>query len=348
MTRSPIRPPAPPSSPRSWPTLVVVPLAATLAWIVYSRFGIDHAARLPPALPGERIDLETEVGRIGLYCAGSGPDTPLLLVHSINAAASSYEVRPLYLHYASSRPVYAIDLPGFGFSDRRDQVYTPQIMVDALHAAVAEISRRHDGASVDLLALSLSAEYAARAALERPETIRTLGLISPTGFDRKLSGRGRARSTKGSPLRLAVVRVPLWSQALYDVFVTKPSMRFFLQKTWGSRQIDEGLLDYDQASSHQPGARHVVWSFLSGFLFADDINRIYDALRLPVWAVNGTRGDFIDYRFEDQVAGKANWTLDQFDTGAFPHFERLDDVTKSYDRFLRDADAQVEMRHQTG
>ena len=42
--------------------------------------------------------------------------------------------------------------------------------------------------------------------------------------------------------------------------------------------IDEGLLDYGYASAHQPGAPHAVWSFLTGYLFADDVTRIY---RLP-------------------------------------------------------------------
>ena len=38
---------------------------------------------------------------------------PLLLLHSINASASAYEVKPLFEHYRQQRPVYAPDLPGF-------------------------------------------------------------------------------------------------------------------------------------------------------------------------------------------------------------------------------------------
>ena len=206
-------------------------------------------------------------------------------------------------------------------------------MVDALHAVLATIRHRHGGQPVDVIALSLSCEYAARAALERPNDFRSLGLISPTGFDRVLSGEGRAQSNRGNRLKLASVSVPIWSQALFDFFVSRPVMRAFLEKTWGSKGIDEGLFEYDQISAHQPGARHVVWSFLSGYLFADDVSRIYKLLELPVWAVHGTRGDFVDYRYESEIEGKANWSLDEFDTGAFPHFERIDAVTKSFDRF---------------
>ena len=320
------------------------PLAAAAAWIAYSAAAIDHDRELPPALPGDRLEIDTAAGRVSVYVSGPSDGVPLLLVHSVNAAASAYEVRPLYLHYESERPVYAIDLPGFGFSERSDRIYTPRTMADALHDVVVVIRAAHHDEPVDVIALSLSCEYAARAALERPADFRSLGLISPTGLDKALSGEGRAQSTRGSKLKLGVASVPIWSRALFDLFVSRPSMRFFLEKTWGSKRIDEGLFAYDQLSAHQPGAEHVVWSFLSGFLFADDISRIYKLLELPVWEVHGTRGDFVDYRYERDVKDRPNWSLEEFDTGAFPHFERLEAVVRSYDRFWNEIEAETPRR----
>ncbi len=315
--------------------LILAPLATAAAWIAYSNAMIGRGRDLPPALPGGRVGVETRAGHVAVYADGPNEGAPLLLVHSINAAASSYEVRPLYLHYRRTRPVYAIDLPGFGLSERRSQVYTPRLMVDALHAAIAKIRSRHPGAPVDAMGLSLSCEYLARAAIERPGSLRSLGLISPTGFDRSLAGEGRAQSDRGNRFAFDAVSVPLWSRALFDLVVSRPSMRYFLNKTWGSKRIDEGLLDYGHVSAHQPGAQHAVWSFLSGYLFADDVTRIYRLLDLPIWTVHGVRGDFVDYRYERQIEDRPNWSLAVFDTGAFPHFEQLDRLTRSYDAFLR-------------
>jgi pimeloyl-ACP methyl ester carboxylesterase len=309
-------------------------VAAAAGWIAYSALIVNHRRELPPALPGKMFAIDTPAGNVNMYADGPDDGVPLLLVHSINAAASAYEVRPLYLHYRSVRRVYALDLPGFGFSERENRTYTPRLMADAIHAAVAAIRARHGNQKVDVIALSLSCEYAARAALERPGEYRSLGFVSPTGFDSALSGNGPDQSTRGSELVLSAVSVPLWSQAAYDLLVSRPSMRQFLRKTWGSREIDEGLFAYDQLTAHQPGAQYVVWSFLAGFLFADDISRLYQQLTLPVWAVHGTRGDFVDFRRERDVANKPNWTFDVFDTGAFPHFERLAAVARSYDAFL--------------
>ena len=86
--------------------------------------------KLKHALDGERRELENHVGSLSYYTdtpASVMDETPLLLVHTVNAAAGAHEVRPLYEHYRQLRPTYAIDLPGYGFSERSDRDYTPRL-----------------------------------------------------------------------------------------------------------------------------------------------------------------------------------------------------------------------------
>jgi hypothetical protein len=64
---------------------------------------------------------------------------------------------------------------------------------------------------------------------------------------------------------------------------------------------------------------------------------VYERLALPVWMSHGVRGDFTDYRGRVLVEDKGNWQFSVFDTGALPHFERLDDFAAAYDRFLAGA-----------
>ena len=61
---------------------------------------------LPPAVSGERIEFDSIAGRVSVYVAGNGNGPPLLLIHSINAAASAAEVRPLHEHYCATRTVF--------------------------------------------------------------------------------------------------------------------------------------------------------------------------------------------------------------------------------------------------
>jgi pimeloyl-ACP methyl ester carboxylesterase len=313
-------------------------LAGSAAGLVgWSRLAVDRRMPLPPALSGRHERLATRrAGAVSLYSAADLAGVPLLLIHSINAAANAYEVRPLYLHYQRQRPVYALDLPGFGFSERTRRRYTPRLMVEAIHAVVDEIRRRHDGLPVDALALSLSAAFLARASLERSDSYRSLALISPTGFDAQLSGEGPPDGHRGRDwLRDALDRPP-FGRPLFDTLVTRPSMRFFLRKTFGSSQIDEGLFAYDYASAHQPGAEHAPYCFIAGHLFPTDATRLYERLRLPVWMIHGERGDFVDYRLVPRVADRPNWRVETLPTGAFPHFEQPEAVTACYDAFLSD------------
>ncbi len=289
---------------------------------------------LAPPLDAEMAALEIPFGRLAFYVAGPAEGAPLLLIHSINAAGNAYEVKPLFDHYARHRPVYALELPGFGFSDRRDRIYTPRLMTDAIIATVEEIRRRHGHFAIDVLALSLSCEFLARAAVEHPTQFRSLALVSPTGFESTLERQGAFEETYGKPAMRDVLSFPLWGRGLFDLLVSRASMRFFLRKTWGSRRIDEGLLDYDYACAHQPGAEHAVFSFASGFLFSKDALTLYKALAVPVWMAHGVRGDFVDYAKKTEVADEPHWRIQVFDTGAFPHFEALDAVVASYDAFV--------------
>ncbi len=289
---------------------------------------------LPPALDAEIGTLRIPFGRLAYYRAGPATGVPLLLIHSINAAASAYEVKPLFEHYAGQRPVYALDLPGFGYSDRTDRIYTPRLMTDAILAMLAEIRADHGAFPIDAMALSLSCEFLARAAAEHQLSFRSLGFVSPTGFESALERQGAAGTTYGRPAVRDVISFPLWGRALFDGLVSRPSMRFFLQKTWGSKRIDEGLLDYDYLSAHQLGAEHAVFSFAAGFLFSRDALTVYKSLGGPVWMCHGTRGDFVDYAKKTEVTGRSNWKVAVFDTGALPQFERLDEVTAYFDAFL--------------
>jgi len=119
---------------------------------------------LPPPLAGHCEQFDSIAGRIALYSSGGG--RPMLLIHSVNAAATSAEIRPVYDFYAGHRHVFALDLPGFGLSDRSNRPYTVRLMTDSIHAAADAIRSQSEGQPIDVLAASLSCEFAARAAVE--------------------------------------------------------------------------------------------------------------------------------------------------------------------------------------
>jgi pimeloyl-ACP methyl ester carboxylesterase len=292
---------------------------------------------LPNALSAARQRMDTPSGPINYYSSIPSQEhakTPLLLIHSINAAGSSYEIAPIFEHYRNQRAEYSPDLPGFGFSDRSDRVYSVRFMVDAIHALVAKIQQQHGGVPIDAVALSLSSEFLARAAAERPAQYRSLAFISPTGMDKKAPYLAPPGKTRAMPLLHTTLRFPVWDKAVFNLLTTRRSIRYFLERTWGSKLIDEGLLEYDYLTTHRPGARFAPYYFVSGYLFSLDITRIYESLALPVWVSHGVRGDFQDYTHVKHIS-RANWRVTQFDTGALPHFEVPIEFIHAYDTFLQ-------------
>lgn len=292
---------------------------------------------LPPALAAERRQHQGRAGRLSYYLAGPAGGAPLLLLHSVNAAASAYEVKPVFEPMVATRRIYAPDLPGFGFSDRSARDYTIRLYVDAVHDMLDVIAADCGEQPVDVLALSLSAEFAARAAGAAPQRFRTLALVTPTGFSRLTPQTGRREASREIPGLHRLVSVPLWSGGLFRLLSSRASIRFFLQRTYGSAAVDPGLIDYAYSTSHQPGAEHAPFAFLAGRLFSSDVRPVYEALRLPVWVPHATLGDFRDFSGADWARAKPNWRWLAMPTGALPHFEQPDTFCAAYRAFLQSA-----------
>ncbi len=300
------------------------------------------AAAGPLAAPvsGERRELSGSYGHIVYYQAqpdgSAAAQPPLLLVHSINAAASAAEVRPLFEAQRALRPTYALDMPGYGLSERSERVYTVRMMTDALLAVAREAARIHGG-PIDALALSLSSEYLARAASEEPQLFRSIALVSPTGLNRVRPYDGPPGSDRGKPWLYRIFTSRFLGERLFRQLTRPGVIRYFLEKTWGRKEIDETLWAYCCETVRQPGAARAPFYFLGGYLFSADISRVYQSLALPVWMCHGVRGDFVDYRYTPAIEARPNWKVQIFQTGALPFFELPEEFARGYQQFLEGA-----------
>ncbi len=319
-------------------TASLAPVVAGAVGITYSAVAIDHAVPVPPALDAKRKTLiSSSAGKLSYYCNEIETGRPLLLVHSINAAASAYEMRPLFEFYRYQRPVYAVDLPGFGFSERSNRRYTPALYTAALTDLLEEVAPPAGGA--DVVALSLGGEFAARAALDQPELVHSLTLISPTGFtDSARRNRSERAAGQHSGQRLhSLFSVPLWSQALYDLIASRPSIRYFLGLSFVG-QPPADLVEYDYATAHQPGARFAPLYFISGQLFTPDVReRVYERLTLPVLALYDADGFVRFDALAPMVHRHPNWRATRIaPSKGLPQFEQLARTTEALDGFWRE------------
>ncbi len=308
-------------------------IAAAAGWITYSRKVIDHSLPLPNAVNAPRQLLSSATcGMVNFYSDRSGTGRPLALLHSINAAGSAYEMRPLFHHYQGSRPVFALELPGFGFSERSNRVYSAQLYRDV----IIEFLEREVTAPADVVALSLSSEFAASAALARPELFASLALISPSGLRPRNTGRAtqRANDSGVSDIAHKVLSYPLWGQAFFDLLATRKSIRWFLQQSFAG-PVDEELVEYAYLTSHQIGAHHAPLYFVSGKLFTRDVAaRVYEQLTTPTLALYD-QDPYTSFNLLPRVlARNTQWRAERiWPTRGLPHFEKLAETTQALDAF---------------
>lgn len=324
--------------------LLAALVAAVGGWIGYSALRINHRAPLPPATDAERRTfISPAAGMVSYYVDRKAAGRPLVLIHSVNAAASAYEMMPIFEHYRGKRPVYAVDLPGFGFSDRSDRVYSPWLYADAISDFLRTQVRE---GSADVVALSLGSDLAARSAKGHPELFNSLTLISPSGFTDRSIQQAPQRNRSGFLYRL--FSFPLWSQAFYDLLVTPPSINYFLKQRFGGK-VDPGLKHYAYATAHQPGARFAPLYFISGKLFSSDVREtVYEQLTVPV-LVLFDKDSFVRFdTLPQMVQDHLNWrTIRIAPTKGLPHFEKMADVAQALDSFWQSTPTQQQASQET-
>lgn len=305
---------------------VLAGVGLVLAWTAYSRTRIEHNLPLTAALDADlRVFESPSAGTLGYYAGGTAQrgTHPLLLIHGINSAASSFQMRPLFDRFARSRRVYALDLPGFGFSSRGDRPYSAALMRDAICEFVRGTFKKE---SVDAVAFALSSEFLAQAAQLQPASFRTLTFLTPTGFGE--------RPPRARPALTRLLRAPFWRRPIFDLLTSRPFLRHFAQQR-ARRALPRAFSDYAYASSHQIGAEFAPIAYLSAQLHAPGIRETYLSLKQPCLVVRG-RDTFASYERLDEIFERPNWRDSAFDrAGSLVHWDFPETVSQLIESHIK-------------
>lgn len=288
------------------------------------------AGELYSTLDGDESRYAWEYGDIEYTVRGRG--APLVLVHGIYAGASSFEYRHVFEALSRTHRVYAPDLLGFGLSARPPVVYTPELYVQLL----LDFARQVMGAAdhpVSVVASSLAATYAIRAAAEQPGLFERLGLIEPVAKDMA----GVARPDPLGPLWRQLLRSPLIGQSLYNLASSRRSLRHYLRHHVYAdpAAVTSGLVDYYYTAAHQHGARFAPASLISGTLDVS-VAAPYAELSQPIlliWGKDSRVAPLDQAKAFRQTNPHAEMRV--HDCGALPHVERPDEFVAEVADWLR-------------
>src|SRR5437879_7946041 len=183
---------------------------------------------------------------IHYVCGGSCP--PLVLVHGLGSSAAVefyYTLEPLAAHHR----VLAVDLPGFGRSDKPVLDYTIDLFVKAVQDLMA--CEGLDRAAV--MGVSMGGRVALGLALDSPQLVERLVLVDALGVGpprrvlayRILLTRGLGELTLRGTARALRQMNPATIRRFWGWYLRRPSR---METTWSDERIaNHGTL----LSSHE-------------------------------------------------------------------------------------------------
>ncbi|HPF71095.1 MAG TPA: alpha/beta fold hydrolase [Candidatus Krumholzibacteria bacterium] len=143
-----------------------------------------------PAAEFDQIDYgyamhTTRVRNIRVGYIDEGKGDVVLLIHGLGSNAKGWSRNIPALTGAGHR-VIAVDLPGYGYSDKEPYKYSMSFYATVLGEVLTNLGIE----KATWVGHSMGGQIAMTAALEQPERVARLVLISPAGFETFTDGEG--------------------------------------------------------------------------------------------------------------------------------------------------------------
>jgi pimeloyl-ACP methyl ester carboxylesterase len=205
----------------------------------------------------------------------------LVFVHGVYVGASSYEWSKVYPHFAGTHQVLAVDLLGFGESERPD---VPLSATDHVQALVEFIRTKSGGERASIVASGLGAGFATILAAQHPDLVQRLILLMPIG--RLEFGRRQLPKRYG-----LFARVPFANRTFYRRYLsTRIQIRAWL-KNFGFgdfEKITEETVEVLINCAQQFGAERAIFQWMTR-RFDLDLEKRMAELSQPVTLIWGEK-----------------------------------------------------------
>jgi len=221
-----------------------------------------------------------EYGDIRYVTAGDVENPPMLMVHGIYPGAAALEYKEVMENFAKNYRVYAIDLLGFGYSDKPNVTYSTYLYVRLIKDFVEGII----GKPVAAVASLHSAAALATCAKLNPEWFTNLVLISPTGTTDFVE-----MPTDAETSAKKVFSSPIFGTSFYHALTSMRGLAGYF-RVEGLREEPEGEdLDELYLSAHavSTGGKYPIAALLAKH-FNVDIKKTLDELETPHHIITGS------------------------------------------------------------
>lgn len=248
----------------------------------------------------------------------SGTGRPLLLIHDIGLGCGLHEWYHNINALSKDYTVYALDLIGFGFSEKPGISYSPYLYTTLLNDFIKDIIRE----KTFVAASGHGAAFAVAAYSFMPEKYDKMILIAPTGI-----GTGNQPPTVYDVWLQRVLDAPLIGTSAYNLLNSKAGIRRYLTQYLYSEDypVTEELAETYYAAAHDggPNARYALSVYLSHF-FNIDTERLLLNIDRPIhilWGADNPFNPVVNAEMLKNIDPDIQYTVFQ-NTKMLPHAER--------------------------
>ena len=280
-----------------------------------------------------------EYGEISVNYVAHGlerPGVPMLLVHGFGASA--FHWRSNILDLALDRPVYAIDLVGFGLSDKPLVDYSAELWRDQVGAFLREVVQE----PAVIAGNSLGGFAALYAAASFPERVAGCVLLNAAGRFSSPDDDAIAAAAAGGGTLLDSAKA--WLQRFVitgSFYLTKQPQRIeqVLRQVYSvdDSAVDRALVESIRfAADSSPNCAEVFYRVVTrtsspvasaATPSIDALLPLLTAAAVPLWLVWGESDPWIRPQVADRIVGlKPDAMRVSIDAGHCPHDEKPRDV----------------------
>ncbi len=260
-------------------------------------------------------------GKIRYIVKGRGE--PLLLIHDTVAGSGLHEWTNIIENLSKYHKVYAIDLLGYGFSDKPGITYSSYLYVSLINDFISEVIK----AKTSIVVNGNSSGFAVLANIFKPDLVNKFILISPHGIKDQLPD-------KKDYFKKFILEAPIIGTSIYTFLTSKLFYKMYFKRY--INKIDKKMLNDYYKSAHLEGvnSKYSNAAFLSNYLNIN-LNNHLSRIEVPVHIIWGKEDEVNPIsQFNRIIETCPNLSLTVFNTKSLPHVEEPESFYKTCKMFL--------------
>ncbi|MCS7095354.1 MAG: alpha/beta hydrolase [Thaumarchaeota archaeon] len=274
--------------------------------MTYDKEWREHVAH------GKHVD----VNGIRTFCVDIGRGSAVLLIHGWGS--SSFTWRKNYSSLAEGFRVIAVDLPGFGLSERLKE----GLRLSSVTEHLLKLAEVLGLGSLSVVGLSMGGVIASHLAATHPEWVRELVLVNPSL---------RLRQTGRGPPSSRLIRSGPVAALLAAVLVN----RYFVRRVLRNAVWVKDVVDEEMVTGYYMSVKESGRTLLEAFdIIASFDLKTFETLKVPTLFILGERDRLVPTEANAELAGRMGSDVSTIpDAGHLVHEERpemFNSVLKEY------------------